>query len=569
MKAPLAPDRDVVRGWRRQVRATIAASATLRADCRRAPRRRHYGVLIGPLRWLVSGALAAATGMGVPAETAGGLLVAWATIVTLHLTGRFQAGAQNRATLWPYYVLPTNEDDLFAQQFRERMHRALWLAGDFLVFGFIVALQAPATALGWIAVPLFAAAQGALALALGATLAATFPRVPFATLTWLAAWLCWMAGIFLKDGTSVGAALAQRGWQLLTQASPAGWTMNGFLSTAIDHRPLSATVALMALSALAVLPWARRRLRTQLDLTLLFAEPPASAAINGGEERPAVRESAEPGKEHTQPAIPAAAVASALRRELDAAPGGWLRARGAWERQGARLLSPRQRVLVDFFRPHGVLPWRRGWLAALGVIALAWAWLTLGGSASVAVVGSVGALAVGALPVLGGIWSGFSPVANFQVHIGLNSFHPIGFGEAAGLMLRLNALRTLLAMPLVLLAARYGLSASPAPWIEAGGWTCTVTLLVLALQPCWAILAHSKNTNDARAHWWLTALIVVVMLGAAFGGILSIVALGGTGGGWSAARGALGLLAYTHAALAGYGWCYHRTLFDTAAVPRR
>jgi hypothetical protein len=87
------------------------------------------------------------------------------------------------------------------------------------------------------------------------------------------------------------------------------------------------------------------------------------------------------------------------------------------------------------------------------------------------------------------------------------------------------------------------------------------------VQPVWIFLSVSKNTNDASSRWWLTVLIVLILLGGLSVLVLGFLAVAAEPGLRYQVAGAAGLLAYTHSALGLYGWAYHRGLFDLIGKP--
>jgi hypothetical protein len=291
------------------------------------------------------------------------------------------------------------------------------------------------------------------------------------------------------------------------------------------------------------------------------------AAAQTDEELAAARDGAEIDRARSRERevqVTAAALDACRARVdevLNQAPGLAHFNRGWLEGRVTRLLSPRRRVLLDFLQPRGPR-WGRQWVTAFALVALAYGLHVAGYHDNWIVILPAIALAFFALPTFGGLWLGLQPARSSNGQIGVHAFLPLGFFELVGTMLAINALRCVIALPLVILAVRNGFTPSPLSWGETFGLVLRVLAIVLAILPIWTVLAFSKTTNDSSSRWWFRIFIVVAILVGLVGGMsLGIGLFLAEGTGARIACGAL-LLAVNYGLLAIYGCAWGRRVFD-------
>lgn len=576
----IAPDRQLVRRLRQQVKARVDASPALRRARRQARGsrwRRQYGwaqlrsgvpVLAFFLMW-----------SELPAE----LLFALATVWTLGITFLHAALTANAlhdpAYLWIPFTLPVDNDRVFRHQRTLILRSASWLAFDWLALGCGHALRTGELT-AWFAAPVIGVAQGAVALALTLWAVRFAPRGQAYTLaamvTWVALFIC---ARFYGHGVIHENFIAPL-LGFLRQALPVGWLLSAFSDAVAGGVVGWAALVGGVAAAVFAIERAWEALRKEFSPERVFEYEATPAADTGATLWTSAPADATPSsaaavapqlQELAPPAPPPIADLAAVRAELverlDAPAGLTLFARGWLEAGIVRVLTPRQRVLIDFLRPINRWSWGLQWLVALGMLMIAAVLQRVPGNGAVAGLVAAGALVAFALPLFGGTWAACSGITFAHQRVGMQSFVPAGFWEIARLMLTVNALRILAALPLLLLALRHGFTPVPLPWGEALFYSLGLAGIVLATNPIWVLLAFSKTTNDGSSCWWfgllmvlgfvmgLVAFVLVIMVFfAAFAFEYPIVALG------------LFLLG-THALLAGYGLAYRRGVFDLITRP--
>jgi hypothetical protein len=519
----------------------------------------------------------------------------WALVVTWFRAGQIAALLGTPALLAPFFLWPVSNRAVFRHQAGIAARAWGWLALDWflpLAVGAVVVGDAGA----WLAALLFAAAQGVASLALAGWLAYAWPRLPYQPLSWVGGGLLFLA---VQWGRVAGqpVELLLGGLQRVVLLTPAGWITQA-LTAAQRGEALGWLLGVVLLAAAgaalrAVYAAAARRfaLEVVFDYGVEAAPEPRESASEPAPRDAVPAQPADPvaveriaadaPEEETDeaendfagatataaPAVPVdpAQVRRALEQVLERPAGLALFQRGFAERWITRALPPRWRVALDFLQPQG-FAWARGWLIALGVLLATvalraggyWAeWLAWPVTLAVIFLG---------LPTFGGRWNGFLPAFSLVHVVPLHAFVPLGFWRMAAAILAVNAVRCVLALPLLVIAARFGYSADALPWAEAWAVGWRVLLLALALQPVWVWGFFSKGSNDSSARWWFSALIIVAAAIGAVGGITLGIALFFIGP-LAALAGGVGLIALTLGALAAYGWAWGRGIFDLMGKP--
>jgi hypothetical protein len=563
----LSADRSAVRRLRQRVRAAVKASPALRRQRRAVPtawrRQRAWSVL----RWVVPLGVFAAAATGFPVERLVALGVLWTLCVTFWRAAQV-AAVGNPDALWIPYHWPVENAVVFDYHRTGWLRSAGWLAFDWLALGAGFAVRGLG-AEWWALAPLLAWSQGAVALAVALWAVRRAPRVPFgggATLCWMLLIVC--SQLYENHGAYavfVGPLLAALRW-----LTPGGW-----LATAMSAAAGGAVwgwfvlVALGLAATLAIRP-GLAALRDNFSLEAIFGyddqdNPLPAFATDAG---PAGDEPAEPAFVPPADPVDVAALRARTAAVLTEPAALAVFSRGPFEQVLVRLLSQRQRVLLDYLRPSALLSWGRGWCFALAAVVAARLLLVAGFDEWWGVLTAALGLGLLALPLFGGTWRGFDGVQIFGARVGVQSFLPVGFWEIARVRLAVCGLRTLAAWPLLVLAIRYGVVAPMISWEIALDYSLRLSALVLAVQPVWVVAAFSQTTNDTSSRWWVTLLIGLGLLGTVFGALILGVLTVAMDNFAGAATGCAALLCLTHAGLVAYGWAMRRGWFDLVAVAK-
>lgn len=565
----IEPDKDLVRRLRTRVRATPETRDPRRIRIRVPWYQRPLAW--STLRFLVPVAVLVSGSTFADLTFLSWLLLLWTTLVTLQRAQFIANALQQLAPLTVFYALPVSNLAVFNHQSRLILRGSFWLGLDWLTFASVLAAH-DGGALAWLTVPVVGLAQWSVSLGLALVLVRWKPHLPYGSVAAILWFVGWIGLQFASKSTDVAALLIPF-FQALERYSPAGWIARAGADAA-HGSPLAWLILLgIAVGAWGLIRPSVAALRARFSLERLFgydesdpaslkwtgAEPPADSVAHSTDLEP-LPSSAAPTP------VDLSAVRAVLKLELTRPPGLALFQRGAIERFITRRLTERQRVLVDFLQPQG-FGWSRCWLIALGCVVVAHLLLVAGWRGGFPGTLAGGGVALLALPVLGGSWAGFSTIEMYQSTIGLHSLLPVGFWEIARTRLIIAGWRCVLALPLIYLDVAFGFTASPLPWDEALAWTLLAFVSILSLQPIWVFLAFSKTTNDASSRWWFTAAIFFVLIGGLVVLAIGFIAIAATPSlGYRIAMGAF-LLAYTHGALALYGFAYHRPLFDLIGKP--
>lgn len=565
----IAPSKSVVRAWRRRVRAAVAGNAGWKRQRTRAPSRWRHNLPWSKLRGVVTIGAFFAAWLGMSPERLLGFAVFWTVCVTLVRANQIASTLHAPEVLWLPFHWPVANRLWVSEQRRAVIRASVWVAAD---WGAIALGYAMGTGqLVWAATaPLLGVAQWAAALAVAAWTAKEMPRAPFlfgATASWVGIIVC--AQLYEKPWAHehlVGPFFAAFNW-----ATPAGWLRQLGEAAVAGHA--AAWAGMIAAAAGGI--WVARKSAAVLEGSFSFetafgygTEAETELPLHDNSET----EAEEAGALELPPLSEAgrAALRAQLASELAKRAAEEFAARSWLERLVWRGLSGRQRVLVEFLRVSAPWSWGRGWFVGLGILVLARIWQFAGGSVEVAGLSAIAAWVFFVLPVFGGTWRGFEGATVLQARIGLQSMAPAGFGEIAWTMLWVNALRTMLALPLIVLSVRYLFTVEPVAWARALNVALQVAVFVLTIQPIWVIAAFSKTTNDTTARWWFTLLLGVaaalLLVSLVVGGVVIAAAFHQ----WELWIGVGVLLGTAHTLLFLYGCAYRARIFDlvnTGAPP--
>lgn len=566
----ITPERKFVRRLRRALRVRLRANPTWRREWKQRRLRwwkRRYGweALRGFVP-LVVFFLAAQS----PADAwLAGALTLWTTSLTLVRAGQIANLLHAPAVLATLFQMPVPNEAVFRHHERIVLRSSWWLALDWFAFGGgrAIATSSPALAC---AIPLLVFTQWAAALGIAMTLVRWRPSVPYGFGP-----LILNVFLFISVQNSMSgrapSGFVLNIYRFFTQTTPGGWVVRAF----IDAGRGGATGWGLLVGGAVLSGWLlviqRRGLREAFSLERIFGydtEPPS--AVPGWT-------ATEPGATRTTREVPLAPPQPVLRidrpelrRKIDDAlsrPAGMaLFRRGFLERQITRLLPERQRLLADFLQPRG-LSWTRGWLIALGLIVVAHLSLRLQALPVFPVIGLVAAALAG-LPLFGNHWIGFESATPLPMRIGLNSYYPMGFWEIAKLILTISWLRCVVAFPLILLAARFGLPGPEMSWVQAAAQAVRIEIILVAAQPGWVVLVFSKNTNDTSARPGLVLVFAAFILIAILAGVTAGVVLFAADTLESVLYATAVLLAIGYGGLAIYGWLYNGRWFDLVGRSR-
>jgi hypothetical protein len=544
----IAPDPKAWKPWRRALRVRVKANPVLRREHRKASRLHlASGNGLGALRFAIPAGIGALAWHDFTSGTLIGAMALWTFLVTAIRSLQVANACHFPGELWLFYSWPLSDDAIFAHQRRLILRASLWLGLDWLVFGTVTALRTSDHAL-LAATPLLSAGQWAAALSVALFCGRVFPRFPYAWVTMPLGLLLFLSIRFPETHSAFGSAL-DLFRQIPLVATPGGWLLQGWQLIAAGNLFGWLALVLLAGSAFASLRIGARLIRTAFN-------PEAIFGYHSVPETDATPTPAEAPLASSTPIQPGTVLAA-----LSTPAGRSFTSRGPVEHSLAWFLNPRQRVLVDFMLPGGQ-PWHRRWTISAALLALAF--ILRETTSGLALFPSLLAMLF-ALPVTGGRWSGFDSMPIFQTRIGVHAYAPVGFFEIARLLLKINALHCLLALPLVIAAMGLGLS----PTGASAGWALDyglrVTALLFALQPILLIGKFSANSNDSSAgKLFLLGLVIVILAGLIAGISLCVVAL-------MAERMPIalacigGLIALTHAMLACYGFAWGRGWFDQMA----
>jgi hypothetical protein len=519
------------------------------------------------LRGIVPVGVLLAAWAGMPPERLLGFGLLWTMCVVFVRAGQIASALGDPSLLWLPFQLPVAPKMWLQEQRRAVFRSGAWLGLDWLAVAVGYGLGTGQVS-WWLIAPLLAGAQGLAGLALAAGAVQLVPRAAFAA----GATFCWLGLIVcsqLYESSTWHARLVAPLFGALNWLSPAGWLRTSAEAAVSGDWRGWLAMGLIGAGAAWFARRSARALEARFSWERVFGygdegkelEFEDRELMTRGVDEPAVSERASVAPPPLSPAG-RADLRTRLRAELGRPEGAGLFARGWLGRVVVRGLSVRQRVIVDFLRLSPPWGWGHGWWITLALTALLRLWQLAGGSHELAAITIIGAWVVLLLPVFGGVWRGFDGMTLFHARIGMQSLAPVGFGETAATMLRVSAIRIVVALPLVWLGVGYLFTAEPLGFWAALNRTLQISLLVAALQPFWVIVAFSKTTNDTSARWWFTLLIALMAGFFLIGSVTVFIAVAAAGANATAWFGVAGWLAFSHLALLVYGFAYRRGIFD-------
>lgn len=542
------------RGLKRRVRTEVRASPTLRQEYKHAQRgRRWWNFRVTPNFYRLVFWFVALNFLGrglMPVGTVLAFIWLWALAATFWWAGRLQSTLYFAAELNLFHHLPITDAEIFQVQWRKFYRAALWPILDFaflygaLAYQLGAGWQSPATGV------LFGCLQGFFNIAIATGL------LGFGMRRWLpvSALLLYVTAVGLLFFGSrlpgfVGLMSAAAYW-----IPPAGWVHFALglkVSSGAGHDWVP---CLIAGTALAVFPIARRRLERNYQLTEgVFAQAFQFTATG---EAAALRLK-DYGEQFAQPPqdVSASIAARAFLDQLD-----WRKA-GLVERIVARTLTEREQTIAEFLtaaNPGWTKSWRMMVLVGLALL-IAMKVFSMQSVSGLAVITFIVVLLMGGNQA----WRGFGPAAPVGLPPPLYALYPVGFFELHRTVLKIMLVRFLLFLPLLAGAAGLFITTLPAnssPILLKGG---KLFLLGLAALPILAIMPFSAASNDSdRWRFTIPALLYALLLvgcGVAFVFVESLPVTGVTG-----LTG--GLLSWAAPRL--YGWRFNRNQFDLLPATR-
>lgn len=393
-------------------------------------------------------------------------------------------------------LLPLNDQQTFSVLGRKYFRSFGWLFCQLLLLYLVLALvQREVTPILYGAVPL-AVLQTLLIAALalhGAVFLHALPLGALGGLLRAAAMIALFAGVY--SPTILHYTINFSYWFF-----PTGWLHYVFVQAAVrsDLVPLGFLIPIGALIYAGIYSWQRLRGFYSLHGFELIPGPGLFGITN---------ETSNRGTTEIQDSIGD----RSFLRGVDWDRIGWI------ERFISRWFQGRDRIVLDFLvadHPRWTDSFRTG------------LWFWFGGAVIVFAFGSYGGFAVFfpayllatvSLPLLGGEWRGLQQFPNSGVFMPGYAVYPITFREIVVTLLKVNIIRTAIAVPFVIgfgMLASWKLGHSPLLGAAVGAKLLT---LLIVLQPLMVLLPVSKSTNDtAKMRMiWLFLIIpgVLILIG--------------------------------------------------------
>lgn len=452
-------------------------------------------VPMGPTRWVVLGI--------------------WTVLIATLRAAQYQAFNAPRGGTSPFVSAPVSSREVF-DHIAARIFRAtFWVPVDAVAAIGINLLIYGKGEIQWLGVLPAALLVWAATIAMTIGLLSRLPRVPYGSTIAIVAcgmlvfWIAF-ASLDLHGSVFVGRMIASLLW-----VTPPGWACQIAQWMVEPHArfPVESMGLLGILFALAV-PWYRALAERyaywgQEDLTPPPPPGPQMAA------RAAVVEAGVAEGNEAAPDRPAVAGQVPHPVEEKILQGAFLQTAAA-EALAVSRLGIVERFVLARFRSEAVLldfmlgeipRWSRQYGRALILLAVSAALVLLPSSSysPIATMVSVMMMAFAlciVTPILGGRWPGFFLGALQQRNIAVMTLLPVSVRALVSLVLRVNGLRFLLALPCWLAAAMIFAVAPQVSLDECLRVAAEFWLLALSLQPFIVTCQYSRGTND-MSRWYL------------------------------------------------------------------
>jgi hypothetical protein len=415
--------------------------------------------------------------------------------------------------------LPIEDQEIFRFEWNKFLRASLWFLYDsflvyvsFLVFGYRtfahLRFLGPWATLGFVGVA--SLLQWLTALSLATLLARYRPSWAREEVGFVVIVLLVMMFFLPRD--------LIRACQLAFLVVPGGWISYAFGRSVLA--PASAPLWVWwlwaaALFVAALLPLAVRELRKTYSTEALTPSRLTAAALAGygALDLKKGRFTVERGPTPQALVEPLVTAEGVKRPEFFAAVNwegkGWI------ERLTARVLRPAERTVAEFMLGGKLGGWSRLWRAAAVTSAvgiLATLVLPMVGQGLWVFFVPMIVTAMIAAPLLGGYWPGFWPGSGHQVAgrwAPVYSAVPLGYREISRVMFKVNGVRCVLWLPLLVAyatALAWRLNADPTEGIVLA---LKAFCLVVVLQPMLVVGHFSQGTNGI----WLRRLFFIICVG--------------------------------------------------------
>lgn len=509
--------RHLERTLSRRVRQAIAAAPTLAREYRRQ-RRPWWGTPTRLPDWvggLFFATFAAAVWLRSIGDAERGplgllLLAVWGFVLVALQANRLADALFADRRLAVLLALPLGDDAVFQAQTGRFWRKSAILIACHLPAGIVLMSQAGP---GWIAraaglcLPVI---QAAVAVALAIHLETRYPNgwhryLMFLSIPLVVCLFAWEA--FLPHLP----ALLQASWWL----PPFGWLNYAYYYGAVQGDVWAATLVIPAAIPFWTLPWTWRRLRA--TYCLVVQDVGATDGEGAGDELAgATPELVAPGE--------LAEIEEVVRAGPYLRPIPWWNF-GWFERLVAGCLGPRGRLVTEFLTA-GRPGWTRRfktlvWLTGLGALLMVAtyrlaAWSVLVWAAVVL---------AAAVPLLGGSWRGFGRTGSVAPSAPVFAMQPFGYWEMARVILLVNVLRCVVAVPFLAGVGALAGALLGSGWMGGLGLALRVGGLALVLQPVLVVFRFALSCGSTE-RVRLPAVLVLVpafFLWIAAGAILFLV----------------------------------------------
>jgi hypothetical protein len=392
---------------------------------------------------------------------------------------------------------------------------SFWLLLDgFLALGVLLAQASAAS--GWLYAAGFSLVLWAAVVCGAALIVQWLPRFPFTAI----------AGVF---GTLLGMAVfivfrirpptpeeIDAMYRLLAVISPPAWACQLAESVVFTNRPTPWLQLVLLLSVAALSAPAYRHLRDSFQFWTVDRDPEQEEDRDESEQVP--ERAARVGN-----------IEEILQSEKTPAFAEWLGG-GLVEKAAVRFLSSRDAVVAQFLlsaSPHWTRAYRLAcWFLLLSPVC-SWLVSLMVPGLRIWVLGIGFFVGIGMMtPLFGGHWAATLTAPLGGRFCAILSLWPVSLREVRRVILRINLVRFLFALPWCLYVGAATARAVGEPIPQAVAFSVAIWLLALLLQPFALIFKYSRGTNDTNsgclfclgliAYGLLAAGVTVVAAGLSF-----------------------------------------------------